>query len=167
MDARSLARPAIPLVRLADRTIHGIRHFFWSLRLARLGSGARFSRMARIYRPSRVRIGASVVLNDFVHIWGGGGVTIGDGTIIASHVVITSQSHDTAALAHGLTYRETSVMKPVKIGSNVWIGAAAIILPGVEIGDDSVIAAGSIVSRDVPPSSLAMGSPARVVRRLP
>lgn len=167
MGARKLARPIVPLIQGTDRAIHAIRNFFWSLRLARLGRGTRVSRLARIYRPSQVRIGSNVVLNDFIHIWGGGGVTIGDDTIIASHVVITSQSHDTGALSRGANYRDTSVMQPVVIGSNVWIGAAAVILPGVEIGDNSVIAAGSIVSRDIPPSALAMGSPARVARHLP
>ena len=56
--------------------------------------------------------------------------------------------------------------RPVTIGANVWLGARVVVLPGVTIGDDSVIAAGSIVTSDVPPRSLAAGSPARLVRTL-
>jgi len=56
--------------------------------------------------------------------------------------------------------------KPIRIGSGVWIGGGAIVLPGVTIGDGCVIGAGSVVTRDLPPFSLAVGNPARVVRTL-
>jgi maltose O-acetyltransferase len=56
--------------------------------------------------------------------------------------------------------------KPIRIGSGVWIGGGAIVLPGVTIGDGAVIGAGSVVSRDVPPDTLAVGKPARIVRSL-
>lgn len=56
--------------------------------------------------------------------------------------------------------------RPIRIGNNVWIGGGAIVLPGVTIGDDSVIGAGSVVVRDVPPASVAVGNPARIVRHL-
>ncbi|WP_194895830.1 sugar O-acetyltransferase [Catenulispora pinisilvae] len=56
--------------------------------------------------------------------------------------------------------------RPITIGDNVWLGGGAIICPGVRIGDDSVIGAGSVVTRDVPARCLAVGSPARVIREL-
>ena len=56
--------------------------------------------------------------------------------------------------------------KPIRIGSGVWIGGGAIVLPGVTIGDGAVIGAGSVVSRDVPPDTLAVGNPARIIRSL-
>jgi len=56
--------------------------------------------------------------------------------------------------------------KPIRIGSGVWIGGGAIVLPGVTIGDGAVIGAGSVVSRDVPPDTLVLGNPARVVRSI-
>jgi maltose O-acetyltransferase len=56
--------------------------------------------------------------------------------------------------------------EPITIGDNVWIGGGASIMPGVSIGDDSVIGAGSVVTRDVPPRSLAVGSPAKLLRTL-
>ena len=56
--------------------------------------------------------------------------------------------------------------EPITIGDNVWIGGGAIIMPGVTIGEDSVIGAGSVVTRDIPARSLAVGSPAKVIREL-
>lgn len=56
--------------------------------------------------------------------------------------------------------------RPVSIGSNVWFGAAAMVLPGVSVGDDSIIGAGSVVTRDIPGGVLAVGNPCRVVREL-
>jgi maltose O-acetyltransferase len=69
-------------------------------------------------------------------------------------------------------YRQTRVLagleyaKPIRIGHGVWIGGGAIVLPGVTIGDGCVIGAGSVVTRDVPPDTLAVGNPARIVRSL-
>jgi maltose O-acetyltransferase len=54
--------------------------------------------------------------------------------------------------------------KPVVIGANAWIGSGAIVLPGVRVGDDAIVGAGSVVTRDVPPGATAMGNPARVQR---
>ena len=90
---------------------------------------------------------------------GGGGVEIGDNVIIASHSVITSQTHD----RNSKLYRKENIMKPVKIGDNVWIGAGAIILPGVSIGNSSIVGAGSVVTKDVLSNTVVMGIPARVV----
>ena len=55
---------------------------------------------------------------------------------------------------------------PIAIGDNVWLGGGTIVLPGVTIGDDSVIGAGAVVTKDVPADVLAVGNPARVVRKL-
>ncbi len=62
--------------------------------------------------------------------------------------------------------RNGITMAPVVIGNNVWIGAAATILPGVSIGDNAVIAAGAVVSRNVPADTMAAGVPARVLKQL-
>ena len=87
--------------------------------------------------------------------------------MIASHCAIVSQTHDASALLKGLKYRETmETDRPIMIGDNVWIGAAAVILPGVTIGNDSIVAAGAVVSRDVPPRTLVAGVPARPIRVL-
>ena len=107
-------------------------------------------------------LGRNVAISAFVHIVANGRVSIGDNTIIASSVQITSSTHDQAVRPFRSFRRDA----PVSIGRNVWIGAGAIILPGVTVGDDSVIGAGSVVTRDVAPATVVVGTPARVVRRL-
>src|SRR3546814_1619754 len=87
-------------------------------------------------------------------------VTIGDRTQIAPGVQILTADHprDPAARATGLEFG-----RPVRIGRNVWIGAGALILPGVTIGDDALVGAGSVVTRDVPAGATVAGNPARVL----
>ena len=161
-----MRRLIVVLIRAAQIIMQSISWQIWRLRLRSIGKGARVFSTVKIYAASKGTIGANVVVNDFVHVWGGGGLSIGDNTLIASHVVITTTTHDIAALSKGKLYNHSNIMDPVIIGSNVWIGSGAIILPGVTVGDNSVVAAGSIVTRDVPSCSLVVGIPARPVRRL-
>lgn len=105
-------------------------------------------------------VGNDVSINAFVHIWGQGGVTIGDSTLIASHVAITSLTHATDAAS----FSGSLVSKPVEIGRNVWIGAHAVILPGIRIGNGAIIGAGAVVTRDVAAGSVVTGVPAAPVR---
>ena len=105
-------------------------------------------------------VGDDVSINAFVHIWAQGGVTIGDSTLIASHVAITSLSHDKRAPR----FSDSLVSKPVAIGSNVWIGAHAVILPGVSLGDGAIVAAGAVVTGDVPSGDIVAGVPAVSIR---
>ncbi len=84
-------------------------------------------------------------------------VTVGDRTRIGPFVTI----YDTSF--HAVNEGEETKIAAVEIGSNVWIGRQAMILPGVTIGDHSVVASGAVVTRDVPPRTLVAGNPARVV----
>ncbi len=94
-------------------------------------------------------------------------VEIGDGTGVAANVVIAdSDFHVVWPPERRFDLAPIEEAKPVKIGRRVWIGYGAIILKGVTIGDNAVIGAGSVVTRDVPANTLAAGSPARVIRRL-
>jgi acetyltransferase-like isoleucine patch superfamily enzyme len=110
-------------------------------------------------QPDRIEIGRDVSVNAFVHIWGSGGVSIGDRTMIASHVAITSVTHD----YNSAEMYKTVVTKPVVIGADVWIGAHAVIVPGVTICDGAVIGAGAVVTKDVPAGAIVVGVPARIV----
>ena len=107
-----------------------------------------------------VKIGNCVSIAAFVHIWGQGGVEIGDYTMIASHVSITSLTHDTNATL----FANSLIKKPVIIGKNVWIGSHATILPGVCIGDGAIIGAGAVVNKDVPENIIVVGVPAKPLR---
>ena len=89
--------------------------------------------------------------------------TIGDGTQIGPGVQLLAADHPRDAQ----TRRELlELASPISIGSNVWLGAAAIVLPGVSVGDDSIIGAGSVVTHDIPSGVLAVGNPCRVVHSL-
>jgi maltose O-acetyltransferase len=94
-------------------------------------------------------------------------VTIGDDVMLAPNVQIYAAHHplDAATRISG-SELASPIAIAIAIGSRVWIGGGAIILPGVTIGDNAVIGAGSVVTRDIPASVVAVGNPCRVVREL-
>lgn len=116
-----------------------------------------------VYHPHRLRLGANVQIVPGCQINAGGGVEIGDNTLVGPGVFIWSQNHayaraDTPIHEQGYEYL------PVKIEEDVWIGAGAIILPGVCLRRGSVIAAGSVVTNSTDPNTLYAGVPARPVK---
>lgn len=113
-----------------------------------------------IHGTENISLGDNVVINAFVHIWGNGGVEIGKNTMIASHVSITSLTHD----KNVLPYNSLTISKSVKIGENVWIGSHSVILPGVTIGDNAIIGAGSLVNRSVNEGDIVAGIPAKTIK---
>ena len=90
-------------------------------------------------------------------------IYVGDCTMFAPGVIVATASHPISPRLRekGLQYN-----KPVRIGKNCWIGAGAIILPGVSIGDNSIIGAGSVVTHDIPDNVVAVGNPCRVLRKI-
>lgn len=118
-----------------------------------------------LFPPFNADFGRNITLGKRIFINAGckfqdqGGVTIGDDTLIGHNVVIATLNHELAP-----SRRADMHPAPVVIGRNVWIGSNATILPGVGIGDDAVVAAASVVTRDVPAGAVVVGSPARVVR---
>jgi acetyltransferase-like isoleucine patch superfamily enzyme len=96
-------------------------------------------------------------------------VTIGDYVFVAHEVVITDCEGVGRARWTGATRARPPPgcdPRPVRIGNDVWIGMRAVILAGVHVGDGAIVAAGAVVSEDVPPMSVAAGNPARVIRTL-
>jgi acetyltransferase-like isoleucine patch superfamily enzyme len=106
-----------------------------------------------------VSLGDGVVIHSFTHIFGDGGVTIGHRTMISASCSITSLTHP-----EPVALREELLKAPVIIGDDCWLGTGAIVLPGVTIGNGSIVAAGAIVTRDVPENVVVAGSPARILR---
>ncbi len=107
-------------------------------------------------------IGRNVFINQNCTIYDIGGVDIGDDVMIGPNVSIITSGHPLEP-----SRRRTGVVaKPIKIERNVWIGAGAIVIGGVTVGENSVIGAGSVVTRDVPPDTLVGGNPARVIRSI-
>jgi acetyltransferase-like isoleucine patch superfamily enzyme len=108
-----------------------------------------------------IHLGRRVFINAGCRFQDQGGITIGDDCLIGHNAVIATLQHDIAP-----SRRADLVPSPVVIGRNVWLGANVTVLPGVTIGDDAVIGAGSVVTKDVPARTVAVGSPARVVRTI-
>lgn len=90
-------------------------------------------------------------------------IYIGDNVMLAPNVVIATAGHP---IEPNLRRKAAQFNMPVRIENNVWIGAGAILLPGVTVGENSVIGAGSVVTKDIPKNSVAYGNPCRVVREI-
>jgi maltose O-acetyltransferase len=110
-----------------------------------------------------IRIGRNASINYNCVFLDCAAIEIGDDLQLGPAVQLYTAFHplDRQKRAAGLEFAQ-----PIRIGDGVWIGGGAIILPGVTIGDGVVIGAGSVVTREVPPLSLAVGNPARVIRSL-
>ncbi|ACT92027.1 DapH/DapD/GlmU-related protein [Dyadobacter fermentans] len=105
------------------------------------------------------KLGKNVFINHACSFLDIGGITIEDDVLIGPRVNITSESHPLDPAD-----RFALVLKPVHIKRNAWIGAGATILPGVTVGENAVVAAGAVVSRDVAPNTVVAGVPAKVVK---
>jgi acetyltransferase-like isoleucine patch superfamily enzyme len=110
----------------------------------------------------RLRFGRNVFVNHGCTAMDTGGIEIGDDVMIGPNVHLISSGHP----LDPETRRTEITTAPIRIGRGVWIAAGAMVLQGVTVGDDAVVAAGAVVTRDVPPRTLVAGVPARVVRRL-
>ncbi len=135
------------------------------------GRGCRIEAYPLDKRSVTVRIGENFQMNDYVHITGISKVEIGDNVLIASKVYISDMSHgsyqgDSKDSHPDSVPKERPLFhKDVKIKDNVWIGEFVTILPGVSIGKGSIIGANSVVSKDIPEYCIAVGSPARVIKK--
>ena len=139
--------------------------------LAACGQGVSISPHCHVSSAHGLSVGDHVEINAFTQIFAGGGVSIGSGTLISSNCVITSVAHLKNASARHLAAAEGAgekpALRPVRIGSNVWIGAGVVVLPGVTIGDHAVVGAGAVVTKDVPEKCVYVGNPARLLETLP
>lgn len=108
-----------------------------------------------------ITIGKNVFINSGCHFQDQGGIEIGDGCLIGHNVVLATINHD--------LYPENKRINhyaPIKLGKSVWVGLNSTILPGVTVGDWAVVAAGAVVTRDVPPLTIVGGVPAKVIRTI-
>lgn len=113
-------------------------------------------------RGGRIAIGRNVFLGPYVVIYGHGGVEIGDHTLISMQCVILSSNHFVPGPARVIRH-EPDILLPTRIGQDVWLGAGVKVLGGVTIGDGCVVGAGAVVTQDLPPHSISVGVPARVI----
>ncbi len=110
-----------------------------------------------------ISVGENFYTNHNVIILDGAKVEIGDNVFIAPNCVISTAGH---AIDAQQRKKGMEIAFPIKIGNDVWIGANVSILPGVTIGDNTIIGAGSVVNRDIPSGVVAVGNPCRAVRKI-
>lgn len=108
-----------------------------------------------------IHLGKNVFINSGCHFQDQGRIEIGDGSLIGHCTVITTINHDFDPKKRG-----DMTMKPVIIGKNVWIGSNSTILPGVKIGDGAIIAAGSVVTKNVEDNTVVAGVPAKKIKEV-
>lgn len=113
-----------------------------------------------------IRLGERVFLGPYAVIYGHGGVEIGDQSLVSMHCCILSSNH-TVPERGKIIRNQPDILLPTRIGRDVWLGAGAIVLGGVTIGDGCVIGAGAVVTDDLPPYSYAVGVPAAVTGSRP
>jgi acetyltransferase-like isoleucine patch superfamily enzyme len=108
-----------------------------------------------------ITIGKNVFINHACSFLDMGGITIGDNVLIGPKVNLITENHPLNPAD-----RKSLVCQPIVVKRNAWIGAAATILPGVTIGENAVVAAGAVVTSDVPPNTIVGGVPAKVIRTI-
>jgi acetyltransferase-like isoleucine patch superfamily enzyme len=108
-----------------------------------------------------LKIGKNVFINFDCTFLDLGGITIEDGVLIAPKVSLLSEGHPVSPES-----RHSLMVAPIHIRKNAWIGANATILPGVTIGENAVVAAGAVVSKDVPDNTIVGGIPARIIKTI-
>ncbi|HJT72889.1 MAG TPA: DapH/DapD/GlmU-related protein [Chitinophaga sp.] len=109
-----------------------------------------------------IRIGKHVFINHACSFLDMGGITLEDNVLIGPKVNLITENHPLDP-----ANRRTMLCKPILIRRNAWIGAGVTILPGVTIGENAVVAAGAVVSRDVPDNTIVAGIPARIIKQVP
>jgi acetyltransferase-like isoleucine patch superfamily enzyme len=135
--------------------------------LRKMTTGCRVSILPPVVvaKPRNITLGDDVRINAGCTLQAHAPIEIGSLTMIAAGVTIVTANHDLAK--RGIEAFNTLRPEPVRIGSNVWLGAGVIVLPGVTIGDGCVVGAGSVVTGDLPPEMICFGVPARAVRPRP
>jgi len=136
---------------------HTIRWLFYAISGMKISPNAHIHMWARFYNPSGITVGEDTIIGDHALLDGRAPLGIGKHVDIASSVMIYNSEHD----INSEDFR--AIEAPVEIGDCVFIGPRAIILPGVKIGKGAVVAAGAVVTKDVPELAIVGGVPAEVI----
>ena len=141
-----------------------IRHRLRQARARRLfGRNVHVFGPFTVVHPKNVRLGDDCALNHGVFLLGQVGIEIGDRVVLSARCMLIDGSLDSKTFVDADSRAYANA--PIRIGDGAWIGAGAIILPGVSVGELAVVGAGSVVTRDVPARTVVAGNPARIIRQ--
>lgn len=135
-----------------------LRSIIAKLFLKQCGEGTQFCRHIHMISPHRISIGQNSFINRNVVLDGRKGITIGSNTDIGEFSSIWSLEHDTQSSSHSCVGGQTI------IGNNCWIAPRSIILPNIKIGNNVVVATGSVVTKDIPDNVVVAGVPAKIIK---
>ena len=127
--------------------------------LGEMGEGSRVMPPTTVVRGQNVKIGKNVVVMTNSLFMSAGGITIEDDVLVAANAQLISNNHDPEE-------HQILTCKPVVLKRNCWIGAGATILPGVTVGENAIVGAGAVVTKDVEPNTVVGGIPAKLIKRL-
>lgn len=136
-----------------------IRKWFYQLMGAKIGKNSFPCRRVEVLLPKGLQLADGVAVGWFVELDARGGITVDHDTNISSHVTLITGSHDID------DPNFTADFKPIKIGHHCWIGTGATVLQGVTIGDGAIVAAGAVVTKDIPAYEVWGGVPAKFIRK--
>ena len=187
-----VARRSLP-GRIWQRGLEYLRTAGVRRRLGHLGQGVRLAPPITVYGPqgisigdrvsiwpharlvahntrsaaagSRLILGEGVIIHPYAHISAIARITIGPGALFASNVYVSDHDHDWRDPNDPVITNARVLAAPVEIGAHVWLGERVAVLRGVTIGEGSIVGASSVVTKSIPPFSIAVGAPARVIRR--
>jgi len=148
-------------LRKIDSIFNKIRTFLFLYPCNKIGRRVVLFFPIRFEGKSNIEIGDDVSIAPFVHIWGHGGVRIGNRVMIATHTAISTLTHDYSY--NNMRYAPI-ISKQILVEDDVWIGSNVVINPGVKIGKGAVIGAGAVVIKDIPPYAIAVGVPAKIIK---
>ena len=137
---------------------YSLRYRLYKLSGAKLGREVKIFRNVKINQPYNLEVGNFSEISLGTVISGMKKIKIGENTLISPYCCL--YDHD-----HKGTSRSEYDISPIEIGDNVWVGAHCVILKGVKIGNNVVIGAGSIVNKSIPDNCVAVGAPARVIKK--
>ena len=126
---------------------------------ATVGKGCKIQGGAEIWYPANLELGESCWIEAQTKIYSVDKIVIGDNCVVSAGAFLCTASHDINSKTFDL------VTKPIAIKSGSWIASNAIVLPGVTIGEDAVVAAGAVVAKNVDPMTVVGGNPAKVINR--
>ncbi|PMW33490.1 acyltransferase [Pseudomonas sp. GW460-7] len=148
---------------VVDLLPHFIRNFIFRLVFKTYGHETMLDYKSFVRYPWRVCLGNGVAINRGCELYPSmqtdeGVITLEDHVVLGPGVIIFSSGHDYTAL------HLPDISAPVIVRKHAWIGGKSIILPGVTIGEGAIIGAGSVVTKDIPPYTVAVGNPAKVIK---